>query len=64
MSPSGGTTRYEGPELFDEASPRPTFKSDVYSVACVMYEVRPVILDLTNVFVTFVSKGLHWPPSL
>lgn len=40
-SPSGGTTRWEAPELFDDdlESSRPTFKSDVYSIACVMYEV-------------------------
>lgn len=45
MTRFGGTIRWEAPELMedpeDEAagSPRPTFQSDVYSVASVMYEV-------------------------
>ncbi|KAJ3574294.1 hypothetical protein NP233_g1852 [Leucocoprinus birnbaumii] len=43
VNQSGGTMRWEAPELLDEAedggSPKPSFKSDVYSLACVMYEI-------------------------
>ncbi|KAF5349990.1 hypothetical protein D9756_009165 [Leucocoprinus leucothites] len=43
VNQSGGTMRWEAPELLDETedggSPRPSFKSDVYSIACVMYEI-------------------------
>ncbi|KAF9448430.1 kinase-like protein [Macrolepiota fuliginosa MF-IS2] len=43
MTQTGGTVRWEAPELMDEqddgSSPKPTFSSDIYSLACVMYEV-------------------------
>jgi serine/threonine protein kinase len=40
----GGTIRWEAPELMDDHedgdTPKTTFKSDIYSMASVMYEVR------------------------
>ncbi|KAF9441786.1 kinase-like protein, partial [Macrolepiota fuliginosa MF-IS2] len=43
MTQTGGTVRWEAPELMDEqddgSSPKPTFSSDIYSLVCVMYEV-------------------------
>ncbi|KAF9448093.1 kinase-like protein [Macrolepiota fuliginosa MF-IS2] len=43
MTQTGGTIRWEAPELMDElddgSAPKPTLLSDVYSMASVMYEV-------------------------
>lgn len=44
VTPTGGTVRWEAPELMEDLEnggiPRPTFTSDVYAVASVMYEVH------------------------
>lgn len=41
----GGTVRWTAPEMIEDAEEsgllRPTFESDVYSLASVMYEVSP-----------------------
>lgn len=43
VTPTGGTTRWEAPELIEESEDgniqRPTFSSDIYAIASVMYEV-------------------------
>ena len=43
VTPKGGTIRWEAPEIMEDSedggAQRPTFSSDVYATACVMYEV-------------------------
>ncbi len=46
VTPTGGTVRWEAPELMEDSEnggiPRSTLLSDVYAVASVMYEVHSI----------------------
>ncbi|KXN83965.1 hypothetical protein AN958_00609 [Leucoagaricus sp. SymC.cos] len=68
VSQTGGTLRWEAPELLDDSQQgqpalRPTMASDVYSVACVMYELitgnipfHEASRDATVLFMKFKGK--------
>ena len=63
----GGAVRWKAPELIDPEecgadSARPTYKSDVYSYACVVIEVRSSYPHLLSV--THKSIALHRPASI
>lgn len=69
MTRTDGTVRFMAPELLqerEESQPpvRPTFSSDIYSLGCVMYEVRIrlIVLNSKNPFYDTSKNmpGSHW----
>ena len=63
---TGGTVRWQAPELFDpeKENSKPTKETDVYAFSCVCYEVRVICLVLPFLAVNTFYKDLHLPGSV